>query len=268
MAKPLYNRPKQYACFTKEQQEFFEKLPKRQQQYIEFRGQGYDKAKSYTMAGYEGKTSNQAAYMLEKRNKGITECINAILNEKKAKEIMNKESRGSQQIDALAMQKKAEDVLAKIDGMDGEEARRIIFYRSIIEGKIKTVRKTIKKNGLGETIEVKIEEVCDIDNRIKARKELDRLLGLNAVIDVGSMQVGDITINIVDASKKEELADERNTVNLDMDKVEELDGEQVIVVEEKEEDAKTPKQEAEDEDLPSEADKFFESVGEENGRSE
>ena len=78
-------------------------------------------------------------------------------------------------------------------------------------------------------------------------------------MDLGNLQVGDITINIVDASRKEELADERNIVNLDMDKVEVIDGEEVVVAEEKTENA-----DANNLETPSEADKFFESVGEQN----
>lgn len=258
MAK-VFDKPKKYACFTVEQQEYFNKLPKRQRAYVEFRGQGYKKTEAYRMAGYDGKTAGQAAYMLEQRNPAMVDCIETLQNAKKAKDLLTSESKISQQIDALAMQQKAEDVLAKIDGMDGEQARRIKFYRDIVEGKIKTVRKTKKLNAMGVCVETKIEEVSDIEGRMKARRELDRLLGLQEIVDLGNLQVGDITINIVDASRKEELADERNIVNLDMDKVEVIDGEEIVVAEEKTENA-----DENNLDTPSEADKFFESVGEQN----
>ena len=83
---------------------------------------------------------------------------------------------------------------------------------------------------------------------MKARKELDRILGLNQLPDLDKLQVGDITINIVDASKKEELADSRNNVVLNVNDVEEIDGQKVIVEQEKVE-------------RESGKDKFFETVG-------
>ena len=47
------------------------------------------------------------------------------------------------------------------------------------------------------------------------------------------MQIGGITVNIVDASKQEELEDSRNTVKLDPEDVQVIDGEPVLVEEEK-----------------------------------
>ena len=66
----------------------------------------------------------------------------------------------------------------------------------------------------GEIIEVTVEESCDVETKIKARKELDRILGITTLPDLGSLQMGDITINIVDASKTEEVEDERNKIEL------------------------------------------------------
>ena len=43
--------------------------------------------------------------------------------------------------------------------------------------------------------------------------------------------MGDITINIVDASRKEELQDSRNNPSLDIDKLQNIDGQEVIVEE-------------------------------------
>ena len=61
--------------------------------------------------------------------------------------------------------------------------------------------------------------------------------------DLGSLQMGDITINIVDASKKEEIEDSRNTVVLEPSQYEE------VVTEEKDEQK-------------SKSDEFFDNVGE------
>lgn len=247
-------KPKKFLCFTKEQQEAYEKLPLRQRKYVEFRGQGYSKTNSYKMAGFDGKVAPQAAYLLEKRNAVLPELINCILGQTKVRELSKEESDLNQRIDALALQDGAEKMLETIEGADGETAKRIQFYRDVMNGKIKTVRKTTRYNAMGEKIETKVEELSDVETKMKARKELDRILGLNQMPDLSKLQMGDITINIVDASKREELADERNTVVLDPDKVEIIDGEKVVVEEEMVE-----------KESPSAKDKFFENVGGENG---
>lgn len=228
-------KPKKYACFTEEEQKAYERLNNSQRKYIDFRGKGYNKVQSYQMAGYTTKNPSQSAYMMEAQNKVIPELVQKLQAQKKARELTEQESALNRQIDALAKQEYAEKTLQTIDGADGETARRIQFYRDIINGKIKTVRKTVRKNAMGETLETKIEEVSDIETRIKARKELDKILGLNILPNVDNLQIGGITVNIVDASKREELEDSRNAVVLDVDQVEVVDGEQQIVVEEKEE---------------------------------
>lgn len=242
-------KPKKYACFTKEQQEAYEKLAIRQRKYVDFRGQGYSKTIAYKMAGFDGKVAGQAAYLMEKRNAIIAELADCIINQKKVRDLSVQDSAINQQIDALAMQDGAEKMLEVIEGADGETARRIQFYRDVMNGKIKTVRKTTRYNAMGEKIETKVEEISDVDTKMKARKELDRILGLNQLPDLDKLQVGDITINIVDASKQDELADSRNIVDLDPDDMQVIDGEKVLVKEEKTE-------------TESAKEKFFESVGE------
>lgn len=244
-------KPKKYACFTKEQQEAYEKLPVRQRKYVDFRGQGNSKTNSYKMAGFDGKVAGQAAYILERRNAVLTELIECIQGQKRVRDLTTQESALNQQIDALALQDGAEKMMEVIEGADGETARRIQFYRDIMNGKIKTVRRTTRYNAMGEKIETKVEEVSDVETKMKARKELDRILGLNQMPDLDKFQVGDITINIVDASKREELEDSRNQVELNPEDVTEIDGEQVIVQEDKVETQE-----------PSSKDKFFEDVGE------
>ena len=106
----------------------------------------------------------------------------------------------------------------------------------------------MRYNAMGALIEKKVEEVSDVDTKMKARKELDKILGLNQLIDIDKVQMGDITINIVDASKQDELEDNRNSIELNPDDVKIIDGEKVVVQEEKVE-------------RESAKDKFFESVG-------
>lgn len=214
---------KRYVCFTREQQEFYDKLPEKQKRYVDFRGQGYSKTKSYQMAGYDGKRATQASYMLETRNKGIAELIGILTATRKANGILADDSQINQQINALAEQQRAEDIISAVEGADGETARQIQFYRDILNGTIKNVKKTCRYDANGKLLGTKIEETSDIDAKIRARKELDRLLGLNAVIDLDRFQMGDITINIVDASKREELEDDRNKIVMDLDKIEIVD---------------------------------------------
>ena len=246
-----YLRPKKFACFTQEQQEAYEKMSTRQRKYVEFRGQGYKKRDAYLMAGYDSKLASQAAYGLELKNPIVKELVECLVTQNKARELNKEDSALNKQIDALALQDGAEKILETIEGADGETARRIQFYRDVMNGKIKTVRKTTRYNAMGEKMETRVEEVSDVEVKMKARRELDRILGLNQIADLDKLQVGDITINIVDASKKEELEDSRNKVELDPDKVEIIDGEAVVVEEEKVE-----------KDEPSEKDKFFNSVKE------
>lgn len=236
-------KPKRYACFTKEQQEAYDKLPARQRAYIDYRGQGNSKTNSYKMAGFNGKVAGQAAWVLEQRCKIIPELVDCIQGSKKVRDLSVEDSEINQQIDALATQQGVEKMLEVIEGADGETAKRIQFYRDVMNGKIKTTRKTTRKNAMGEVIETKVEEVSDVETKMKARKELDRILGLNQMPDLGSLQMGDITINIVDASKKEEIEDSRNTVVLEPSQYEE------VVAQEKDE----PK---------SKSDEFFDNVGE------
>ena len=242
-------KPRKYACFTKGQQEAYEKLPLRQRLYVDFRGEGNSKTNSYKMAGFDGKTAGQAAYLLEQRNEIIAELVKCVQGQNKVAQLSQEDSIVNQQIDALALQDGAEKMMEVIEGADGETAKRIKFYRDVMNGKVKTVRTTMKYNALGALIEKKVEEIADVDVKMRARKELDRILGLNQLPDLSKLQMGDITINIVDASKKEEIADSRNTIELDPNDVQIIDGEQVIV-------------EQEIKEVESASAKFYESVGE------
>lgn len=55
----------------------------------------------------------------------------------------------------------------------------------------------------GDKITTKTEYISDVDTRIKARKELDRLLGISALQPLGQISAGgNVNIMIVDASKR------------------------------------------------------------------
>ena len=82
----------------------------------------------------------------------------------------------------------------------------------------KSKRKRQQLNADGNVVSRKVEEISDVSAKMNARKELDRILGVNKVIDLGSLSYGDITVNIVNASKADELEDSRNNPTLVMEK--------------------------------------------------
>lgn len=223
-----------YGVLTKEQQDAYDRLPKRRQKYVDFRAQGYGKAQAYRMAGYTATQSNQAGYILEAHNPVIKELVATLQGANKIKSIIeDPKSKVNRQINELAGQKNIDRALATLDGMSEETARRVAFYRDIINGKITTVKKVSRYNERGNIIETRVEETSDVSVKMQARKELDRILGVNEIIDLDQFQMGPITINIVDASKKEQAQESENSVELDPNNVKIVDGQQVLVTEEK-----------------------------------
>lgn len=241
--------------FTRRQSQIFNLLTPNQQQYVLNRGNGMNKKDSYIKAGYITNNPRQSAYDLEKRNPNIPELINVLLNEKIYGAIdkmvvedmdNNKAKEESDEIDTDTAENLPIDLKADIDKKaradfienrikgvtecDGETARRIKFYRDISNGTIKTIKKTTEYEADGKTVKkVKIEETSDIQVRIQARKELDRILGLNTLQVMDTLNVGNITINIVDAGKKEEQDDNRNKIVLDDMETDTINGEKVLI---------------------------------------
>ena len=207
---------KVYACFTKEQQDIFDGLSDMQRRYVLYRSKGNNMSQSYALAGYNGKNKAQCSYLLEnKEHPEIKELISALSGMNKISSLSKADSDLNRRIDTLALQKENQNALNIIENADGETARRIKFYRDIANGKIMSVKVLKFKNKHGEVVSTKEEYYDDVETRMKARKELDRILGLNEIRDVGQLQMGDITINIVDASKKDALADKSNQVELE-----------------------------------------------------
>ena len=224
-------KPKKFSCFTPEQQAYYERLAPRQRAYVDYRSLGYGKADSYRKAGYTtDKNAGQNAWILEHKDKQLAELIQIRQNARRAAEVLKKNSEISQRVDALAQQKAAKDLIETVEGADEEQAKQIQFFRDIANGTIKTVRKTVYTNTRGQK-STKVEYISDVETRMKARRELDRILGVGKIVDIGKISAGgNVNIMIVDASKKDELADERNKVYMEMqEKTEEIDGEVVIV---------------------------------------
>lgn len=230
------NGEKSYKVFTEEQEKIYRGFNEAQRKYFDARAAGYTKADAFRMTGRVVKKPNVSAAQFERTNPIVVSLLNVLKRSANVQQVVGGgkgEGELNQKLNALATQDSVKRAIEKIEGADSETAKRIVFYRDIIDGKIKTVRKTKRFSGDGKLIETKVEEVSDIELRIKARKELDNILGLESVLEMGKVAVGDITINIVDASKKEELEDDRNKVIIG--KSEMIDGEEVIVVDEKEE---------------------------------
>ena len=233
MATENRARPRQYACFTPEQQKFYNSQNWRIRRYIDRRGEGNNRSAAYRLSGYSTKYPAQAAAIFEKGHPEVVELINAIYQHKNVRELAQEDSDINKTIDALAIKDTGEQLQKIVDNGDSETAARLQFYRDIKLGKIKTVRITKKFNGEGICTGKTVEQISDINARIQAQKEIDKILGLNQVVDVGRVQIGGITVNIVDASKQEELEDSRNTIKLDPEDVQVIDGEAVLVEEEK-----------------------------------
>lgn len=225
-------KAKKISCYTEEQQRLYEMLKPRQRAYVDYRSMGMGKADSYRKAGYiSEKNSGQNAWILENKTPGMKELIEVRLKIKKAKDVLDPNSQISKNIDAIIKQEDAQQVIETVENADVETLKEIKFFRDIAEGRIKTVKKTKYLDKDGKVTKQKIEEISDIESRIKARKHLTSLLGLNQVVDVGSINTGNITINIVDASKKDDV-NKQETDKLYaefVDKTEEIDGETVIV---------------------------------------
>ena len=135
-------------------------------------------------------------------------------------------------IDAKASQVGVENVIKAIEGADSETAKRIKFYRDIASGKTKSIKVVTKKDKNGNVLGTTVTETNDVESRIKARKELDRLLGLSTVIELDSFKVENITVKIVDATKKIEPKEEEVDISeFEATQGEPINAEPVIEVE-------------------------------------
>ena len=204
------------ACFTREQQDAYDRLNPRHQLYVDYRGLGYSKAESYRCAGFNGKTAKQGALQLEKTKPVIKQLIDviqkhnmaahAIAMEKKESDLRSspvgdEEVTSEHRLNALAQQSDDKRTLQTIEDMDANTADRIRFYRGIINGKIKTTKETINYDASGVVKSRKVEIIDDVGQRVNARRELDRIMGIGQLTQLGNISAGQITINIVDASK-------------------------------------------------------------------
>ena len=242
MAKPV--KGKRFACLTPDEQFSYDCLTYRQKLYVEYVSTGRNKNEAYILAGFKPKDkvmSSKCACTLEKKHPEIVHLIEVLKASTLPKRLDDTESKDFKDLKALAQVDYPESQLKRFsnqyeecvldDGhidLDSETARRIIFLRQIVDGTIKSYKKIRRYNGKHELIEERIEETCDVSVRLAARKELDKVLGINSVYEVGNVSVGEVTINIVDASRKEPK-DEK--YQFDPSKLQQIDGEMCYVEE-------------------------------------
>ena len=219
MATKSTIRPKQYACFTTEQQREYNSFTYHIRRYIDFCGEGYKKAQAYRLAGFDTKYPSQAANMLETKHPIILDLVRAIYGQHKVTSLTDETSNINKNLNALAIKNTANEIQKMIDEGDKQKAEQLKFYMEIAEGKRKTIRKTKKYNADKILTGIVVEEISDIKEQMQARKEVDRILGLNQIVGLGQVTSGNFTFNFVDASNKEEKEDSRNEIVLTQDEV-------------------------------------------------
>lgn len=243
-----------YACLTAEQQKLFDSWNTQQQKYVLFRAQNVPKGQAYLMAGYKpSKQASQQAWGLENRTcVGMLDIIEAMQGRSQVLDVLKENSELSKKVDEVAKKTVPEltnyipkvaidspvmdlvDPEGAIEKMNDEQVRNLQFYRKIANGTIKTVIVTKQYDENHKFKGEKVEERSDIQTRILAQKEVMRLIGAADVIELGKVQANNINVLIVDASKHEEKQTDPNE-NINLKNLKEIDGETVLVAEEKKE---------------------------------
>lgn len=216
---------KRYACFTEEQQKIFDGLKPMHQKYIVLRGAGHSKVEAYKMAGYKGKASAQSAYDLEvKRVPVMVELIGALSGQRQKMEVFNEQAKIAKEIERKAKEKGVIDEIAsayvpkvaesapvaqpidlhaEIEKMSIDQVQNLQFWREVAMGKIVTEKETKTYDKEGKLTGRKVEKVKDVNVRMKAQEMVTRILNIEEVMELGTIQVPNVNIMIVDARKKE-----------------------------------------------------------------
>ena len=209
----------------------FNKMNQTAKQYTVNRILGFSKVDSLRNAGSnakDGKSLSSTAQTLEDRNPQIEEIVAYAQEHNLESQLMNDKSAFAKSLE----QKKAEAEIQQLnhatDMMTPNMAESINFYRRVVNGSIKSYKITEKYGPDGKTlIERKREIIDDVESKMRAREKLDRMLGLNAIQNCGTVQIGGINIRIVDASKKDEQPEpdiQEDAIVTDV-----IDGEEAIV---------------------------------------
>lgn len=223
MSENLAKSGKRYICFTPEMQDDFDRLPPKHQLFVLYVANGaYSRKGAYVAAGYQDTpNAKKSAYDLEHKIPRFQEFVDALRGQKAVQDAYNPDSDVSKTIDDLAEKElpPAPIVPAEVVGtgasldvtkLSAEQAARIKFYRDIASGKVKSVKRTKTYDRDNNLTGEKVEEVTDVQAQMRARAELDKILGMNEMLKVGEVKAGSITIKIVDCSNREALEDPRN----------------------------------------------------------
>lgn len=189
-------------------------------QYTVNRILGFSKVDSIRAAGSnakEGHSLSGTAQSLEERNPQIQEIVDYAQQNNLEAQLMNDKSTFAKTIEEKKNELQMQQLNQATSVMSPNMAESVDFYRKVVSGNIKSKKTTVTYDAKGKEIGRKTEFIEDVGSKMQAREKLDRLLGINAIQNLGQVQVGSISINIVDASKKE--PDEEREVDIQNDAI-------------------------------------------------
>lgn len=184
----------------------FNKMNQTGKQYTLNRILGFTKVDSIRAAGSNAKPEmlSSTAKSLEERNPQIEEIVQWGVEHSLESQLNNEKSAFAKTLEGKKAELEMQQLNHATSVMSPNMADSIDFYKKVATGFYKTRKITERYGADGKLIERKKEVIEDVDAKMRAREKLDRLLGINAIQNLGQVQVGSISINIVDASKKED----------------------------------------------------------------
>ena len=198
----------------------FNKMNQTGKQYTVNRILGFSKVDSIRAAGSnakEGHSLSGTAQSLEERNPQIQEIVDYAQQNNLEAQLMNDKSAFAKTIEEKKNELQMQQLNQATSVMSPNMAESVDFYRKVVSGNIKSKKTIVSYDAQGKEIGRKTEYIEDVGSKMQAREKLDRLLGINAIQNLGQVQVGSISINIVDASKKE--PDEEREVDIQNDAI-------------------------------------------------
>ena len=210
----------------------FNKMNDTARQYTLQRVLGFNKVDSMRNAGSQAKDNrslSSTAQSLEERNPIIEEIVEYCQQHNFEKDLLSDDGKLANSVEHKEMIAKEQQLNHAIEVMRPDMAESINFYRRVANGSIRKYKTTEKYDADGKLIGKTREVIDDPVARMAARDKMDKLLGLTAIQTLGQVQVGSISINIVDASKDE---DDLKDVDFQSDAV--VSDEEIDVGEEKE----------------------------------
>lgn len=206
----------------------FNRMNTTAKQYTANRILGFNKVDSMRNAGSnakDGASLSSTAKSLEDRNPAIEEIVAYAQEHNFESQLLNEKSKFNQTIEQKQQEALITQATSAASVMSPNMAESVAFYRRVASGSVKTYKTTEKYDANGKLVERRKEIIDDAETRMRAREKLDRLLGINAMQNLGQVQVGSISINIVDASKDDK---EEREVDVQDEAIVTDDGEEII----------------------------------------